>query len=175
MILHGALQKFEYLGENETKNKTILTHQSVAQASSNDEKNLGSKISLDCPFKLFVICNCNFLVFFVLGNISHQSKYIFQNKLTRAVQNHIHLIEQPFQSQVIIRVNEDLYVLYIIFFKFLLVTITIDIEGWSHKRRIIKMKRQSLSRLFGGKILFITLLRQLFCNGTILKNGMNSS
>ena len=39
------------LGENETKNETILTHWSVAQVSSNDEKNCRSKISLDCPFK----------------------------------------------------------------------------------------------------------------------------
>ena len=37
--------------QNETKNETILTHWSVAQAASNDEKNWGSKISLDCPFK----------------------------------------------------------------------------------------------------------------------------
>ena len=43
--------KYEYLGENETKNETILTHWSVAQACSNDEKNWGSKISLDGPFK----------------------------------------------------------------------------------------------------------------------------
>ena len=43
---------FEYLGENETKNETILTHWSVGQAGSNDEINWGSKISLDCPFKL---------------------------------------------------------------------------------------------------------------------------
>ena len=41
----------QYLGENETKNETILTHWSVAQGGSNDEKNWGSKISLDCPFK----------------------------------------------------------------------------------------------------------------------------
>ena len=54
IILH---EKYEYLGENKTKNKTILTHWSVAQASSNDEKNWGSKISLDCPFKsrIFII------------------------------------------------------------------------------------------------------------------------
>ena len=51
MILRGTSKKYEYLGENETKNKTILTHWSVGQAGSNDEKNWGSKISLDCPFK----------------------------------------------------------------------------------------------------------------------------
>ena len=32
--------KFEYLDENETKNETVLTHWSVAQAGSNDEKKL---------------------------------------------------------------------------------------------------------------------------------------
>ena len=42
--------KYKYLGENETKNETILTHWSVGQAGSNDEKNWGSKILLDCPF-----------------------------------------------------------------------------------------------------------------------------
>ena len=51
MILRGTSKKYEYLGENETKNETILTHWSVGQAGSNDEKNWGSKISLDCPFK----------------------------------------------------------------------------------------------------------------------------
>ena len=51
MILRGTLKKFEYLGENEIKIDTILTHWSVAQAGSNDEKNWVSKISLDCPFK----------------------------------------------------------------------------------------------------------------------------
>ena len=43
--------EFEYLGENETEFENILTHWSVAQAGSNDDKNWGSKISLDCPFK----------------------------------------------------------------------------------------------------------------------------
>ena len=51
MILGGDSKKLEYLGENETKNEIILTHWSVPQASSNDEKNWGSEISLDCPFK----------------------------------------------------------------------------------------------------------------------------
>ena len=41
----------EYLGENETKFENMLTRWSVAQTSSNDEKNWGSKILLDCPFK----------------------------------------------------------------------------------------------------------------------------
>ena len=56
MILHGVgifdiIVNFEYLRENETKFENILTHWSVAQAGSNDEKKkLGWKISLDCPF-----------------------------------------------------------------------------------------------------------------------------
>ena len=41
------------LGENETKNEITLSHWSVAQAGSNDEKNWGSKISLDCPSNTF--------------------------------------------------------------------------------------------------------------------------
>ena len=58
MILRGTSKKYEYLSENETKNETILTHWSVAQAGSNDEKNWGSKILLDCPFnKNFLILN----------------------------------------------------------------------------------------------------------------------
>ena len=40
MILRGTSEKLEYLGENETKNENILTHWSVAQTSSNDEKKL---------------------------------------------------------------------------------------------------------------------------------------
>ena len=36
MIMHGTSKQFEYFGENETKNETILTHWSVAQAGSND-------------------------------------------------------------------------------------------------------------------------------------------
>ena len=51
MILCGTSEKLKYLGENGTKNKNILNHWSVAQASSNDERNWGSKILLDCPFK----------------------------------------------------------------------------------------------------------------------------
>ena len=51
MILRGDSEKFEYLSKDETKNENILTHWSVAQASSNDEKNLESIISLNFPFK----------------------------------------------------------------------------------------------------------------------------
>ena len=43
MILPGTSDKYEYLGENETKNENILTHWSVAQAGSNDEKTGGRK------------------------------------------------------------------------------------------------------------------------------------
>ena len=60
MILRGTPEKYEYLGENETINETILTNWSVGQAGSNDEKNGGSKISLGCPFKFKIIrrgCN----------------------------------------------------------------------------------------------------------------------
>ena len=55
MILRGTSKKYKYLGENEIKNETILTHWSVGQAGSNDEKNWGSKISLDCPFNIFIL------------------------------------------------------------------------------------------------------------------------
>ena len=51
IILHGTPEKYEYLGKNETKNETILTHWSEAQVVSNDEKNRGSKILLDCPYR----------------------------------------------------------------------------------------------------------------------------
>ena len=46
MIQRGVsffILNFEYLGENETKNENILTHWSVAQASSNEEKKLKLK------------------------------------------------------------------------------------------------------------------------------------
>ena len=52
MILHGDSEKFDYLGENETKNAKYFNLLVLAQAGSNDEK-LGSKISLDCPFILY--------------------------------------------------------------------------------------------------------------------------
>ena len=50
IILPKTPEKYEYLGENKTKNETILTRWSVAQAGLNDVG--GSKISVDCPFKL---------------------------------------------------------------------------------------------------------------------------
>ena len=43
MILRGTLKKYEYLGENETKNENILTHWSVAQTGWNEEKKLGGE------------------------------------------------------------------------------------------------------------------------------------
>ena len=54
MILCGDSKKFEYLGENETKNETILIHWSGAQASLNDEKNWGAKISWTIPLRKFL-------------------------------------------------------------------------------------------------------------------------
>ena len=39
IILRGTSEKLEYLSENETKHENILTHWSLAQAGSNDEKN----------------------------------------------------------------------------------------------------------------------------------------
>ena len=36
-----VILNFEYLGENETKFENILTHWSVAQTGSNEEKKLG--------------------------------------------------------------------------------------------------------------------------------------
>ena len=50
MILRGDSDKYEYLGENETKFETILTHWSVVKAGSNNEKNKRSKIWLDRPY-----------------------------------------------------------------------------------------------------------------------------
>ena len=44
------LEKLEYLGEILTQIENILTHYSVAQAGSDNDKNW-SKILLDCPFK----------------------------------------------------------------------------------------------------------------------------
>ena len=52
MILRRTSEKLEYLGKNETRDEIILTHWSVAQAGSNDEKNWGSEISLDCPYNV---------------------------------------------------------------------------------------------------------------------------
>ena len=49
IILSGTPEKYEYLGENETKNETFLTHWSVAQAGSNDEKNGGRKSCWTVP------------------------------------------------------------------------------------------------------------------------------
>ena len=46
----GDSEKYEYLGENETKIENVLTCWSVAQIGSNDDTKWGSKISLDYPF-----------------------------------------------------------------------------------------------------------------------------
>ena len=39
MILRGDSEKYKYLSENETKFEAILTHWSLAQAGSSNEKN----------------------------------------------------------------------------------------------------------------------------------------
>ena len=41
MILCGTSENYEFLSENQIKKENILTHWSVAQAGSNDEKKLG--------------------------------------------------------------------------------------------------------------------------------------
>ena len=68
IILRRTSKKFEYLGENETEFENILTHWSVAQAGSNDEKNWGSKISLDCPFKPGMRIRLNSICFAGFGS-----------------------------------------------------------------------------------------------------------
>ena len=72
MLLRGTSEKYEYLGENETKNQTVLTHWSVAQAGSNDEKNRRSKISLDCPFKAWLIRFYEIIVYIVSFDIKYR-------------------------------------------------------------------------------------------------------
>ena len=52
-------QKIRITQWNLTKIENIVTHWSVVQAGSNDEKNRRPKISLDCPFKLKVQCHEN--------------------------------------------------------------------------------------------------------------------
>ena len=44
-------KKLNISGKTTPKTKPLLTHWSVAQAGSNDEKNWKLKILLDCPFK----------------------------------------------------------------------------------------------------------------------------
>ena len=51
MILRGTSKKFEYLGENKTEFENILTHCSVAQAGSNDEKTGGRKSRWTVPLR----------------------------------------------------------------------------------------------------------------------------
>ena len=76
MILCGTSKKYEYLGENVTKFENILTHRSVAQAGSTDAKNRGSKISLDCPFKL---------IFHSLTTVSFEKLYFRTRKKSNIV------------------------------------------------------------------------------------------
>ena len=49
MILRVSSEKYEYLGENETKNSNIFTNWSVAQAGSNDKKTGGRKSRWTVP------------------------------------------------------------------------------------------------------------------------------
>ena len=50
IILRRTAQKNTNISaKNETKTKTVLTHQSVAQAGSNDEKNWGRKSRWTVP------------------------------------------------------------------------------------------------------------------------------
>ena len=61
MILHGVgifdiIVNFEYLRENETKFENILTHWSVAQAGSNDEKKTwGEKSRWTVPLHTLIL------------------------------------------------------------------------------------------------------------------------
>ena len=45
--------------QKRTKQENILTHWSVVQAGSNDERNCRSKISLYCPFKHIILIPSN--------------------------------------------------------------------------------------------------------------------
>ena len=56
-----SILKFEYLGENETKFKNILTHWPLALADSNDEKKLGVEnlVGLSLPLKLKLLRQIN--------------------------------------------------------------------------------------------------------------------
>ena len=58
IILCRTPEKYKYLSKNETKNETILTHWSVAQAGSNDEENGGPKSRWTVPLRyLFMYRN----------------------------------------------------------------------------------------------------------------------
>ena len=63
-----SILKFEYLSEIETELENTLACLSGAQMGSNDEKNWGSKISLDCPFKH-------------ITTTSNYTIYMFKNQL----------------------------------------------------------------------------------------------
>ena len=58
MILRGDSDKYEYLGENETKFETILTHWSVVKAGSKMKKTRGRKSGWTVPIQ-----QINILVF----------------------------------------------------------------------------------------------------------------
>ena len=52
MILRADSEKFEYLSRDETKNENILSHCSMAQAGSNDEKIWGRKSRWTVPLSM---------------------------------------------------------------------------------------------------------------------------
>ena len=52
--------KYEYLGENETKNENILTRWSVTQAGSNYEKNGGPKSRWTVPLTIIYLGESDF-------------------------------------------------------------------------------------------------------------------
>ena len=107
MILRRDSEKFEYLSENETKIKNILTQWSVTQAGSNDDKNWRPKISLDCPFKGTVSQDWRKLLILSLGIC-----YTFNTHFLCD----IFLIEVLFLNDVFVILS----FLYFIFYKFLL-------------------------------------------------------
>ena len=51
----GDSEKYEYLGENETKIENVLTCWSVAQVGSNDEKNGGPKSHWNVPLNKGIV------------------------------------------------------------------------------------------------------------------------
>ena len=67
----GDSEKYEYLGENETKIENVLTCWSVAQIGSNDDTKWGSKISLDYPFNKWDFGQGPF------NNLAQRDQYLF--------------------------------------------------------------------------------------------------
>ena len=78
-----SILKYEYLGENETKFENILTHWSVAQASSNDEKNGGPKSRWTVPLtdafvtSLTSVC---LLEAYICGSLETHRQWLLSHK-----------------------------------------------------------------------------------------------